>query len=158
MLKAATSQVVQPSSLSQSHAHIYTHTHRSNYGNQQADPISVSCLLSPGGWLPDHLTLHNLICNDRVWHLDFWPYQQLVCMCVCVCVYVHVCLSWCVCMRPSPCVVTISIHQIAPRQSQPQPGLWALDPGEEHSIWVWFRSCCGFLRCLSYLKADGQLC
>lgn len=65
--------------------HTYTLTHSSNYSNQQADPISVSCLLSPRGWLPDHLTLHNLICNDRVWHPDFWPYQQLVCVYVFVC-------------------------------------------------------------------------
>lgn len=78
--------------LSVRHVQTHIHTHSSNYGNQQADPISVSCLLSPGGWLPDHLTLHNLICNDRVWHPDFWPYQQLVCVClnmrVWLCVYV----------------------------------------------------------------------
>lgn len=70
------------------HLHIHAYTHSSNYGNQQADPISVSCLLSPRGWLPDHLTLHNLICNDRVWHPDFWPYQLLVC----VFVFVHMCM------------------------------------------------------------------
>lgn len=75
-----------PVYLSYSHRHPFTftlshvHTHSSNYGNQQADPISVSCLLCPRGWLPDHLTLHNLICNDRVWHPDFWPYQLLVCV------------------------------------------------------------------------------
>lgn len=74
------------------HKHTHTRTHSSNYGNQQADPISVSCLLSPRGWLPDHLTLHNLICNDRVWHPDFWPYQQLVCGCVRVCSSVSVCV------------------------------------------------------------------
>lgn len=67
----------------QTHTHTHACTPSSNYGNQQADPISVSCFLSPWGWLPDHLTLHNLICNDRVWHSDFWPYQQLVSVYVC---------------------------------------------------------------------------
>lgn len=69
----------------------HIHTHSSNYGNQQADPISVSCLLSPGGWLPDHLTLHNLIWQGVTPRLLTPPAAR-----VCVCAY----SSMCKCVGP----------------------------------------------------------
>lgn len=136
------------------HTHKPSHTHSSNYGNQQADPISVSCLLSPRGWLPDHLTLHNLICIDRVWHPDFWPYQQLVC------VYVFVHVSMC---ETPPCVwlrfFFLHSPKLLPGSARPERSGWRagaryldviLDlpplPLE------------GLLSCLSCLKTDGHLC
>lgn len=80
-----------PHSLTLHPSDTHIHTHSSNYGNQQADPISVSCLLSPGGWLPDHLTLHNLIWQGVTPRLLTPPAA-----CVCVCAY----SSMCKCVGP----------------------------------------------------------